>query len=95
MKRKLSILLFSLMFSSVVFAEKTVTKTEYITEEVCKAINGCWVDPKNGNCPDCVTITRTIVTEVEEEKKEPVVARIEKPKKSKGKWVCVVGPCDF
>ena len=33
MKRKLSILLFSLMFSSVVFAEKTVTKTEYITEE--------------------------------------------------------------
>ncbi len=94
MKRILTILLFTLMFGSAAIAGNVI-KTEYITEEVCKAINGCWVDPKNGNCPDCVTITRTIVTEVEEEKKEPVVARIEKPKKSKGKWVCVVGPCDF
>ncbi len=97
MKRKLSILLFSLMFSSVVFAEKTVTKTEYITEEVCEAITGCWLNPLTGDCPDCVTITRKIVTEVEveEEKKEVIVARVERPKKSKSKWTCVVGPCDF
>ena len=99
MKRKLSILLFSLMFSSVVFAEKTVTKTEYITEEVCEAITGCWLDPLTGNCPDCVTITRKIVTEVEEER-DLVVAKVEKSEnvftdKNGIKWTCVVGPCDF
>ena len=51
MKRILTILLFTLMFGSAAIAGNVI-KTEYITEEVCKAINGCWVDPKNGNCPD-------------------------------------------
>ena len=44
MKRKLSILLFSLMFGSVVFAGNII-KTEYITETVCEAIAGCWLNP--------------------------------------------------
>ena len=99
MKRNLSILLFTLIFCYVVFAGKIVTKTEYITDEVCEAITGCWLDPLTGDCPDCVTITRKIVTEVEEER-DLVVAKVEKSEnvftdKNGIKWTCVVGPCDF
>ena len=99
MKRKLSILLFTLMFSSVVFAGKIVTKTEYITDEVCEAITGYWLDPLTGDCPDCIEVTRKIVTEVEEER-NIVVAKVEKSEnvftdKNGIKCTCVVGPCDF
>ena len=97
MKRKLSILLFSLMLSSVVFAGNII-KTEYITEKVCEAITGCWLNPLTGDCPDCVEVTRTIVTETKEKKEEKVVLKKKnKSKKSFGlrkKWTCIVGTCE-
>ena len=96
MKRKLSILLFSLMFGSVVFAGNII-KTEYITETVCEAIAGCWLNPLTGDCPDCVKVTRTIVTETKDIKEEKLVLKKKrKSKKSFGrkKWTCIVGTCE-
>ena len=29
---------------------------EYVTESVCHAMTGCWMDTKTGECPDCVEI---------------------------------------
>ena len=59
-------LIFVMVTLSSAFA--TETKTEYITEEVCHAVAGCWVDTKTGECPDCVVETRKIVTVVEDTK---------------------------
>ena len=39
---------------------------EFVTEEVCHAIAGCWVDTKTGECPDCVMETRKVVHTHEE-----------------------------
>ena len=94
MKRTISILIFALMFGSTAFAGKVIIKTE-----VCEAIGGCWVNPRTGECPDCVVRETKIITEEEIEEKI-VVAKIEKPKrittdKKRMKWVCIVGPCDF
>ena len=47
---------------------------EYVTEEVCHAMSGCWMDTKTGECPDCV-IERLEVAHTHEEK--PVI--VEKP----------------
>ena len=47
---------------------------EYVTEEVCHAMSGCWVDTKTGECPDCVIEKREVVHTHEE---IPVV--VEKP----------------
>jgi hypothetical protein len=47
---------------------------EYVTEEVCHAVAGCWVDTETGECPDCVIERRKVVHTHEE---EPVV--VEKP----------------
>jgi hypothetical protein len=44
-------------------ASAAETRTEIITEEVCHAIAGCWVDTTTGECPDCVMETRKIVVE--------------------------------
>ena len=63
MKHLLIVIIMTL--SSASFA--AATKTEIIEEEVCHAVAGCWVNPKNGECPDCVIETRTIVTVIEEE----------------------------
>ena len=71
----------TLLISSLFAAE---TRTEFITEEVCPAIAGCWVDVKTGECPDCITITKTIVTLVESKKYKK-----NKPKsivKTKRRW---------
>jgi len=64
-------------FLSIIFVMVTLssasaieTRTEIITEEVCHAIAGCWMNPLTGECPDCVTETREIVTVIEN---EPVV----------------------
>ena len=46
-------------------ASATETKTEFITEEVCHAVAGCLINPKTGECPECVTETRKIVTVIE------------------------------
>ena len=45
---------------------------EYVTEEVCHAISGCWVDTKTGECPDCVTERREVAHTHEE---KPVVKK--------------------
>jgi hypothetical protein len=99
MKYLLTTLWFVLLLNTPVGAG--VLKTEYITEKVCHSISGCWLNPKTGECPDCVTETRKIVTEIKEPFVEPKkVVKVEKPKKEKvikkkGNWTCIVGPCDF
>ena len=40
-----------------------------MTEEVCPAISGCWVDTKTGECPDCVMERRESTHTHEEEYK--------------------------
>ena len=54
---------------------------EYVTEEVCHAMSGCWMDTKTGECPDCVIEKREVVHTHEETLvivEKPVV--VEKPK---------------
>ena len=66
-------LIFTLWF--VLFlSSSALAGVEYVTEEVCHAISGCWVDTKTGECPDCVLETREVAHTHEE---EPVV--VEKP----------------
>ena len=62
---------------------------EYVTEEVCHAMSGCWMDTKTGECPDCVIEKREVVHTHEETLvivEEPVIVEkkvakvvIEKP----------------
>ena len=81
---------------------------EYVTEEVCHAMSGCWMDTKTGECPDCVIEKREVVHTHEETLvivEKPVV--VEKPivrvkpnrvipkKVKKVKWTCIIKPCDF
>ena len=47
---------------------------EYVTEEVCHAMSGCWMDTKTGECPDCVVETIEVAHTHEE---KPVI--VEKP----------------
>ena len=55
---------------------------EYVTEEVCHAISGCWVDTKTGECPNCVLETREVAHTHEEEPvvEKPVVVEKKTPK---------------
>jgi len=91
-------------------ASATETKTEFITEEVCHAVAGCWINPKTGECPDCVTETRKVVAVIEKEKIEEKIdyvpkrfglTEVEIPVKKKvvkGCTVLVAGkprPCDW
>ena len=62
MKNLILILWFVLFLSSSALAGG-----EYVTEEVCHAISGCWVDTKTGECPDCVTERREVVHKHEDE----------------------------
>ena len=80
---------------------------EYVTEQVCHAMDGCWLDTKTGECPDCVIEKREVVHTHEKTlvivekpviKKRPVVKY--EPKKKitipSKKWVgtlfkCMVG----
>ena len=66
--------LLSLIFVIVTLssASATETKTEFITEEVCHAVAGCWINPRTGECPDCVTETRKIVTVINVPKKKEI-----------------------
>ena len=106
MKNLILILWFVLFLSSSALAG-----VEYVTEQVCHAMTGCVLDTKTGECPDCVIEKREVVHTHEEtpvivEKsvvvEKPVVVEkrvtIEEPivkSKSKKKWTCIVGPCDF
>ena len=65
MKNLILILWFVLFLSPSALAG-----VEYVTEEVCHAISGCWVDTKTGECPDCV-MERREVTHTHKEK--PVI----------------------
>ena len=69
MKHLVLTLWFVLFLSSTVLAG-----VEYVTEEVCPALAGCWIDTKTGECPDCVIERRKVVHTHEE---EPVI--VEKP----------------
>ena len=71
MKQLLSSILIAMAISSASYA--AVTKTEIIEEEVCPAVAGCSLDTKTGECPDCIIVTRKVVTEV----KEPVIIEID------------------
>ena len=94
MKKSMSYILFGILVSTSAIAYEV--KTEYITEEVCPAIAGCWMNPKTGECPDCVTETRKIVTVIEIEKKENItIAAIKFPTKENSKRECIVGVCDW
>ena len=77
MKHLVLTLWFVLFLSSTVLAG-----VEYVTEEVCPALAGCWINVKTGECPDCV-IERRKVVHIHEEKlvvvEKPVVIK-ETPK---------------
>ena len=93
MKHLVFTLWFVLFLSSI-----SLAGVEYVTEEVCPALAGCWMNVKTGECPDCV-IERRKVAHTHEEKPvvvETPIVRKSTPKKVKTvKWRCVVGPCDF
>ena len=91
-------LVFTLWF--VLFLSSTgLAGVEYVTEEVCHAPAGCWVNVETGECPACV-IGRREVTHTHEEKpvikNQPVVKTT--PKKeitipSNKKWVGTLFKC--
>ena len=95
--------LLSLIFVIVTLSSATAateTKTEYIEEKVCSAVAGCWINPKTGECPDCVTETRKVVTIIEtedepilKEKENITIAAIKFPTKENSKRECIVGVC--
>ena len=93
MKHLVLTLWFVLFLSSTVLAG-----VEYVTEEVCPALAGCWLDIKTGECPDCV-IERRKVFHIHKEKsvivEKPIVRKSIPKKEKKGNWTCIVGPCDF
>ena len=78
---------------------------EYVTEEVCHAMSGCWIDTKTGECPDCVIEKREVVHTHEKTlvivkkpvvKKQPVVKTTPKKRvtypSNKG-WVGTLWRC--
>ena len=96
-------LVFTLWF--VLFLSSTgLAGVEYVTEEVCPALAGCWMNVKTGECPDCV-MERREVAHTHEEKpvivEKSIFRSISKKEKlvdgytRKVKWTCVVEPCDF
>ena len=99
MKNLILILWFVLFLSSSALAG-----VEYVTEEVCHAMSGCWMDTKTGQCPDCVIEKREVVhthekTPVIVKKpvviKNPIVRKSIPKKEKKVKWRCIIKPCDF
>ena len=69
MKHLVLTLWFVLLMSSSALAG-----VEYVTEQVCHAMTGCWLDTKTGECPDCVMERREVPHTHEE---TPVI--VEKP----------------
>jgi|TARA_R110002050_G_scaffold74413_3_gene159653 hypothetical protein len=57
MRKLLLTISFLTLLSSALMA-----KTETTTEEICKSPAGCSINMKTGECPDCISITKTIVT---------------------------------
>ena len=73
--------LLSLIFIMVTLSSASAieTRTEYIKEEVCPAIAGCWKNALTGECPDCIIETRKIVTVIKN-------VRLSKKEKSNFVW---------
>ena len=94
MKHLILTLWFVLLMSSSALAG-----VEYVTEEVCPALAGCWMNVKTGECPDCVIERRKVVHTHKETfivKKKPVVKTTPKKKSTgKRKWKCIIDPCDW
>ena len=99
MKNLILILWFVLFLSS-----SSLAGVEYVTEQVCHAMDGCWLDTKTGECPDCVIEKREVVLTHEAEPvivEKPIVRYTPNKEKlvdgytRKVKWTCVVEPCDF
>ena len=102
MKNLILILWFVLFLSPSALAG-----VEYVTEQVCHAMTGCWLDTKTGECPDCVMETREVAHIHEEEPvvKKPLVVKTT-PKKTveeesvvttpwaKTKWVGTLFKCE-
>ena len=94
MKHLVLTLWFVLFLSSTVLAG-----VEYVTEEVCPALAGCWIDTKTGECPDCVIERRKVVHTHEETsiiKKRPVAKTTPKKKitiPSNRKWIGTLFKC--
>ena len=72
---------------------------EYVTEEVCHAPAGCWVNVETGECPACVIEKREITHTHEEKsvkKNQPVVKTTPKKKltiPSNKRWVGTLFRC--
>ena len=68
----------------VLFLSSTgLAGVEYVTEEVCHAPAGCWVNVETGECPACVIEKREITHTHEEKsviKNQPVVKTTPKKK---------------
>ena len=94
MKHLVLTLWFVLLMSSSALAG-----VEYVTEEVCPALAGCWMNVNTGECPDCVIERRKVLHTHEETfivKKRPVVKTTPKKKSTgKRKWKCIIDPCDW
>ena len=94
MKHLVLTLWFVLSLSSIGLAG-----VEYVTEEVCPALAGCWINVKTGECPDCVIERRKVVHTHKETfivKKKPVVkTTLKKKSTGKRKWKCIIDPCDW
>ena len=94
MKHLVLTLWFVLFLSSTVLAG-----VEYVTEEVCPALAGCWINVKTGECPDCVIERRKVVHTHEETaiiKKRPVAKTTPKKKitiPSNRKWIGTLFKC--
>ena len=99
MKHLVLTLWFVLFLSSI-----SLAGVEYVTEEVCPALAGCWMNVETGECPNCVTERREVAHTHEEKpvvKKRPVEERpVVKttPKKeitipSNKKWVGTLFSC--
>ena len=95
-------LIFTLWF--VLFlSSSALAGVEYVTEEVCHAISGCWVDTKTGKCPNCVMETREVAHTHEEKPSVvtilPVGETLKKKsisvkKKPMEKWVGTLWKCE-
>ena len=94
MKHLVLTLWFVLSLSSIGLAG-----VEYVTEEVCPALAGCWINVKTGECPDCVIERREVAHTHEEKpviKKWPVAKTTPKKKitiPSNKKWVGTLFKC--
>ena len=77
-------------------------------ERICIAPAGCQIIMNTGECPDCIDkFIPDVITETYEEVKvekieeysdeylNNLLMKSKNLKPSKGKWKCIIGPCDW